>query len=276
MHRMKSMLAHMKQPPTKLIPRTAKQPRYLSAAHSLGLAVSKDVAHQFLAGFQQSLERDLGAITSLASTVRQRARAAKDDASTPHLRRPEEVFLNEYAVPRLFEELQSKLRLSPDNARTALLSENYRHMATMCSGTPARAVRHPFDKTFAPSPHGVIEHWRNGKSNALRQSCPDLALRAPCPFSIVFEGKYFDQGSLPKAEADLVESIYQAFFYRALPKVAGTGKRPSWDYEFACLLACDASPDGALLRAWEEIPTEVRQGFWEGANVFVMVVRGEI
>jgi hypothetical protein len=69
-------------------------------SNSLGLAVSKDVAHQFLAGFQQSLERDLGAITSLASTVRQRARAAKGDASAPHLRRPEEVFLNEYAVPR--------------------------------------------------------------------------------------------------------------------------------------------------------------------------------
>ena len=93
----------------------------------------------------------------------------------------------------------------------------------------------------------------------------------------MFEGKYFDHGSPAKAEAELVENIYQAFFYRALPMVPGNANRPAWDYEFACLLACDASPDGALLNAWNKIPPNVREGFrfWEGANVFIMVVRGE-
>lgn len=241
----------------------------------LGVAMSKDAAHRFLKAFQESFERDLVAVKPFGATVRQRALAAKNDAKAPHLRRPEEVFLNEYAIPRLFQELQSNLGLSIDNARAALLSENFRHMPAMCSGTPARAVRHPFDKTLAPDPHNVIKHWRSGRSNALRQSCPDLALRAPCPYSIVFEGKYFDRGSLAKAEAELVRSIYQAFFYRALPKVAGSGLRPSWDYEFACLLACDASPDGVLQKAWNSLPQVIQEGFWEGANVFVMVVSGE-
>jgi len=237
--------------------------------------MSKDAAHCFLADFQQSLQRDIAAVSSFSSTVRRRALAARIDARAPHLRRPEEVFLNEYAVPRLFQELQSQLGLPADSARTALLSENYRHMPAMCSGTPARAVRHPFDKTFAPNPQSIIEHWCSGKANALRQSCPDFALRAPCPFSVVFEGKYFDRGSISKTQAELVKSIYQAFFYRALPKIDGSNERPSWDYEFACLVACDASPNAALLDAWKTIPQGVRDGFWEGANIFIMVVRGE-
>jgi hypothetical protein len=236
--------------------------------------MSKDAAHNFLHSYEVSLRRDLGSTEVLAARVRQRAAAAKADAAVPHLRRPEEVFLNELAVPRLFQELQSQLGLSADQACTALLSENHKHMKSMCSTTPARTVRHPFDKSFAPNARDVIEHWRSGKSNALRQSCPDFALRAPCPFSIVFEGKYFDAGTRDKAAAELVKNIYQAFFYRALPIVPVSDTRPPWDYEFACLLACDASPSGVLLEAWNSIPQAVQRGFWEGANVYVMVVRG--
>jgi hypothetical protein len=237
--------------------------------------MSQDTAHRFLQSYEASLRRDLGCSEVLAARIRERATAAKADASVPHLRRPEEVFLNELAVPRLFKELQTQLGLSSDEARTALLSENHKHMKSMCSTTPARSVRHPFDKSLAPNAREVIEHWRSGRSNALRQSCPDFALRAPCPFSIVFEGKYFDEGSRDKAAAELVRNIYQTFFYRALPRVPGSGNRPPWDYEYACLVACDASPGGVLLEAWNSIPQAVQRGFWEGANVYVMVVRGE-
>lgn len=235
--------------------------------------MSREDAHDFLKSYERSLQRDLRSVESLATKIRERVAAAKGDDSAPHLRRTEEVFLNEYAIPRLFEELQTQHGLSTEDARTALLSENHRHMKPMSSTTPARSVRHPFDKTFAPNARQVIEHWRSGKANALRQACPDFALRAPCRFSIVFEGKYFDAGSRDMAAAELVKHIYQAFFYRALPRVAGSGSRPSWDYEYACLLACDASPSGVLLEAWNSIPQAVQQGFWEGANVYVMVVR---
>lgn len=237
--------------------------------------MSKDLAYRFLIDFQQALGCDLAAVNSFSSTVRKRASAAKIDDTAPHLRRPEEVFINHYALPRLFQELQSKLALSSENARAALLCENYRYLPAMCSGSPARAVRHPFDKTFAPDPSTVLANWSSGKANALRQSCPDLALRAPCPFSVVFEAKYFDKGSSTKAGADLVRSIYQAFFYRSLPSIDSRDQRPSWNYEFACLLACDASVDGALLAAWRQIPQAVRDGFWDGANLFVLLVRGE-
>jgi len=223
------------------------------------------------------LQRELGSANSLAAKIRQRAAKAKTDDSAPHLRRPEEVFLNEYAIPCLFRELQRQCGLSPQDACTALLSENHKYLNGVSSTTPARSIqhRHPFDKTLAPSARQVIEHWRSGKSNALRQACPDIALRAPCPFTIVFEGRYFEAGSPDKAAAELVRNIYQAFFYRALPRVPGKGTRPPWDYEYGCLLACDASPSGALIEAWNSIPHSVQKGFWDGANVYVMVVRGE-
>ncbi len=237
--------------------------------------MTKAAAFEFLEHVHQSLERQLPPPELLRSSVKTTAALAKEDAAKPHVRRPEEAFLNTFAIPHLFTELQGRLGLTAEEARTALLAENYRHMLTMSSGSPARKDRHPFDKTLAPNPTEVMAHWRSGKSNSLRQSCPDFALRSPCPHSIVFEGKYFESGSPTRAEADLVSNIYQAFFYRALPKIEGTSTRPAWDYEFSCLLACDASPDGTLKRAWNSLPLAVRDGFWEGANVYVMVVRGE-
>ena len=237
--------------------------------------MTKPDALKFLEHVHHSLEQQLPSSELLRSHVRDTASSAKRDADKPHMRRPEEAFLNGFVIPHLFTELQVRLSLSPARARAALLSENYRHMSTMCSGTPARKDRHPFDKTLAPNSGAVMAHWRSGKANALRQSCPDFALRDPCPYSVVFEGKYFEAGSASRAEADLVSNIYQAFFYRALPKIAGTALRPAWNYEFACLLACDASRDGTLKRAWDSLPREVRDGFWKGANVYVMVLRGK-
>lgn len=239
--------------------------------------MSHEDAYGFLESYERELQRDLGSVKSLAAQIRHRAARAKSDDSAPHLRRPEEVFLNEYAIPRLFQELQTKCGLSAEDACTALLSENHKYLKGVSSTTPARSKQHstPFDKTLAPNALQVIEHWRSGKSNALRQACPDFALRVPSPFKIVFEGKYFEAGSPKKAAAELVKNIYQAFFYRALPRVPGKGTRPPWDYEYACLLACDASPSGFLLEAWDSIPKSVQQGFWEGANVYVMVLRGE-
>jgi hypothetical protein len=90
---------------------------------------------------------------------------------------------------------------------------------------------------------------------------------------VVFEGKYFERGAAKKAETDLVTNIYQAFFYRSLPRIDGTAKRPAWDYDYGCLLACDASPEGTLRAAWDGLSTKVKEGFWDGANIYVMVVR---
>lgn len=104
------------------------------------------------------------------------------------------------------------------------------------------------------------------------QSCPDLALRSPCPHKIVFEGKYFREGGLKAARSSLVRDIYQCFFYLGLPRVAADSKHAAWDYDYASLLAFDASPEGALLAAWQKISEHVRDSLWEGANIFVMVL----
>jgi hypothetical protein len=44
-------------------------------------------------------------------------------------------------------------------------------------------------------------------------------------------------------------------------------------YEYACLLAFDASPGGTLHQSWESLPATVKRGFWEGANVYSMILR---
>jgi hypothetical protein len=76
------------------------------------------------------------------------------------------------------------------------------------------------------------------------------------------------------AETALVEGIYQSFFYRGLPTLPSTPKHAAWDYLFACLLAYDASPDASLITAWRNLPAVVKEGCWEGANIYVMVLRG--
>jgi hypothetical protein len=40
-----------------------------------------------------------------------------------------------------------------------------------------------------------------------------------------------------------------------------------------CLLAYDASDNGALEAAWASV--KKKRAFWEGGNVFVMIIRGE-
>ena len=69
--------------------------------------------------------------------------------------------------------------------------------------------------------------------------------------------------------------IYQAFFYRGLPSLPAAKKRPDWNYDYACLMAYDASTLGTLSSAWRDLPLQTRRSFWEGANVYVMILRPE-
>ena len=121
-------------------------------------------------------------------------------------------------------------------------------------------------------PREIIELWK--RKGPGYSSCPDMALRSPCPHKVVIEGKYFPKGSLQAAETELVTNIYQAFFYRSLPTVPETSKHAAWDYDYACLLACDATEEGALLKAWTSLDKRVRKSCWEGANTYVMILSG--
>lgn len=161
--------------------------------------------------------------------------------------------------------------MSEEQALQALLNEYHRTTPDISRQSPIRWERHPFRKVLGASASDIYRGWTN---RALTQSCPDFSLGDPFPHSILFEGKYFPRGSLEFAQRQLVTDIYQAFFYRGLPRLAATKKHPEWNYDYACLMAYDASPKGTLAAAWTALHLQTRRSFWEGANVYVMILRG--
>lgn len=234
--------------------------------------------HSDALGFLNNLKRHLNQSLPVASDIREsvprivaEARASTD---RKHKAFPEGAFLNEYVAPSISTFLQTEVGLTAADARRALLSESYRSIHDISSGSPARSQRHPFRKALGTSPQDIIEQWKGaGPGNSLVQSCPDLALRPPSPIKVVIEGKYFSQGGKSAAATALANDIYQSFFYLALSKVPETRTHPAWDYDYSCLLAYDASREGSLVQACEELDQKVRDGIWGGANIYVMVLR---
>jgi hypothetical protein len=113
--------------------------------------------------------------------------------------------------------------------------------------------------------------WMTG---ATERACPDFAFGNPFPYKILFEAKYFE-GNENEAVPALVTTIREAFFYRCFPYAAPSNTKPDWDYDFSCALAYDAPKQGSLEAAWNGIPGHVRTSFWEGANLYVMIIRGQ-
>jgi hypothetical protein len=238
-------------------------------------AATKDQAFEFLKELEKTLNTRLPGPSDMESWIRSTVRAAKTDDKQKHLRLPEAAFLNGRALPVLFELLKSHAGLSREQAQQALLSEYYRTTPDISRQSPIRWERHPFRKVLGASASDIYRGWTNPEEGrALTQSCPDFSLRDPFPHSILFEGKYFSSGSLEYAQRELVKDIYQAFFYRGLPRLAATKKHPEWNYDYACLMTYDASPKGTLAAAWKALHRHTRQSFWVGANVYVMVLRG--
>lgn len=236
-------------------------------------ATSKDQALEFLKELERTLNSKLPGPTDMESWIRSAVADAKTNDKKKHLRLPEAAFLNGQALPALFDLLIHR-GLSKEKAQQALLNEYHRTMPDLSLWSPIRWERHPFRKLLSASPNEIYRSWTNpDKGYGLTQSCPDFALRDPFPHSILFEGKYFPRGSREFAQRQLVTDIYQAFFYRGLPRLASAKKRPDWNYEYACLMAFDASASGTLSSAWKELPLQTRRSFWEGANVYVMILR---
>jgi hypothetical protein len=236
----------------------------------------KELARSFLETLEASLGQQLPGPTAVSSWVRSTVAAAKSDETKAHLRTPEPAFLHGRVVPVLFSTLQSgPWALNPEQAREALLNEYFREMPEFCTRSPSRSTLHPFDKAMGASAVQVYRRWAGrGKRRALTQACPDFAVTTPFKAPTVFEGKYFSGGSRDRARRELVVNIYQAFYYRSLPQLPEGGDGRRWDYDYACMLAFDASQDGTLKAAWEDLDVKVRRSFWNDANVYVMVLRG--
>lgn len=234
----------------------------------------KQAAFDFLASLEEYLNRCLPGPAELEKQIQAIVGKSKGTAETPHTNFAEGAFLNRFVVPHLHEFLAKGL--GKEGARVALLSESFRRLPDYASGTPARSKRHPFSKVVGIQPQTVIQRWRQPHAKSLVRSCPDLALRHPCRHKIVFEGKYFAAGRGSAAETALATGIYQAFFYRGLPSIPKTAKHRPWDYDYACLLAYDATRDGSMQKAWNTIDEAVRsEGLWDGANIYVMILRGD-
>jgi hypothetical protein len=221
----------------------------------------KKHAYEFLKNFERKLNSSLPSPTQLQDRIRTTAGNLED------------AFLSQFVIPPLWELMATYDGMDNSKANQPLLSEYTTLRRKYCSGTPARKQRHPFAKAMGIQPTAIMQQWMSGHHNALTQSCPDFATRDPFSFKIVFEGKYFKKGGPNRATAELVSSIYQAFFYRGLPYDYSRHNGPAWDYEFACMLAGDVSEEGSLKGAWEALPSKVKKGFWEGANIYVMIVR---
>jgi hypothetical protein len=240
--------------------------------------MAEDKALAFFQRMKAYLGREIGPAADVRSEVEQAAHERRGPQGEP-AGGPEEAFLNMYLAPHLHAFMTQELG-DASRAREAILCEStYARTMNFASNTPARTRKHPFTKVLGQNGK-IVAQWKGqGKGSPIIQSCPDLALHAPANFNAVFECKYFSNGGIEKAETVLVTSIYEAFFYRALPPVPETGRRPSWGYEYACLLAYDASEKGSLLKAWARTEggfhPDVRKACWSGGNVYVMILGGD-
>lgn len=233
--------------------------------------LDKDTAFNFLRSLEDHLNNSLPEPSVVSRKISSLVRESQASRSAGHLAHPESAFLNHFVVGAIHNFLSVQQGLGDEDARKAFLSESFRHFPKETSGTPVRAQGHPFTKDVGTKPRGIIEQWKRGE---LGYSCPDMALRSPCPHKVVIEGKYFPRGGLQAAETALATGIYQAFFYRSLPTVLETSKHAAWDYDYACLLLYDATEEGALLKVWASLDKKVRKSCWEGANTYVMILRG--
>jgi hypothetical protein len=243
----------------------------------------KSEARQFLLAMEGFLVTELPARSEIRRAVEEevaRARAAKQktrDKNQNYISSPEGAFFKLLGVEYIHKFLVDKNRMPEGEARTALLSETFRNCRTFSSNSPRSKEKHPFTKKAGENIRTIVARWWDPDETSVQQSCPDLALGHPCRHKIVIEGKYFRKGGYEAAQSELVKDIYQCFYYRGLPFVPKTDTHPAWEYDYACLLAYDASDDGNLNLAWKELNKNKKlvDGLWHGANIQVIVIRSK-
>ncbi len=177
----------------------------------------KQTAHRFLGRLEAHLNSTIPTPAEVRAKLEvavSKARSAARRTADRHSTFIEGTLLNKYVLGGLHAFLKSELRLSQEDAKLAVLSESYRVQSQFASGSPVRLGPHPFRKIIGVSARQVVEIWRGkaGVNPLARNSCPDLALRAPSPYRVVFEAKYHSSGSPTTVEAELAKNIYQAFF----------------------------------------------------------------
>lgn len=225
--------------------------------------LTKQQVHSFLAKLQKLIGERLESRDYVAEAVRKHAKDTNNTTS------PEAAFIEAFVLNNLHACVSSELILAESEWAK-------RKPIGIACGTPVRNSGHPFNKVPGASPLRLYERWvgrdQRGRKSEFAPVCPDVALRAP--YRIVFECKYFTQYAQTPAVSQLVEGLYQAFFYRALPTLAPQpGLKWGWDYEYSCFLAYDGTSNGRLVKAWSDL-AKIHQRSWDESNIFVMILSG--
>jgi len=232
----------------------------------------RDEVKEFLQRLQTHLGTVLANRQDVIDTVTERARKNKGGKDF------EAALVEEFILKALHGLLaQSETQyLDGRQPRDVILAESVRarREKAYAAGSPVRTPGHPFQKAIAARAEKIFSRWQGGELNqrksAVGQVCPDVALISP--YRVVFECKYFKTAGLQIAKAALVEGLYEAFFYRAMPRQARSMKHGAgWDYEYACFLAYDATPNHRLVNAWNAVKERVEENFWDDGNIFVMI-----
>ena len=131
-------------------------------------------------------------------------------------------------------------------------------------------AKYPFKKSIVASLHDARQEWWQDEGG-VHLACPDIALLSP--LKIVFEGKLFRENSQAAAKKALVEGVFESAFYRGLPTLLSGRDEKADCYDYACLLAYDASEKRELSNAWANVSNEVRDSCWEAMSTRVMVLQ---
>jgi hypothetical protein len=231
---------------------------------------NKDGAFKFLLGLGETLAERLPSPVA----IKQQMLDLSQPGNSIHQIR-ENRFLYHFAIRHISAQMQTVTGIGQAEARKALLCEYHAKASDIASGNAFRRSGYPFGKAVGLDVEQTMQGWtaENKSAYPFNQAYPDLGIRSPFPYKIVFDAKYFDNNSSASAEKALVEGVYEAAHYRSLPKVTSRSTSdPGWDYEFGCLLAYDASDAGVLETAWTSV--RKKSAFWEGGNIFVMIIRG--
>jgi hypothetical protein len=234
----------------------------------------KEGAFRFLVGLSEFLNEHLPGPDNIRAEVNRRwNKPAHERTCEDKLACKENLFLYHFALPLIFEYVRNSTGMNKGEIVRSMRGEYHAKFPQLLSSNARRSQGHPFGKSHTKNPADIMAKWRAQQVNPLNQAYPDLCITAPFPYSIVFDAKFCDAGNATSAERALVSGVYEAVFYRGLPRSLSRPPSPSaWDYEYGCLLAYDASPGSYLRRAWDSVAS--KSLFWEDANVFVMILRG--
>ncbi len=187
----------------------------------------------------------------------------------------ETPFLHTYVVEHIHDFLVKESGYTTAAAKNALLAEGASHLRKFVSDTPQSKGRYPFKKSVIASLEDARQEWWREQHGGVYVACPDIALRSPCEHRIVFEGKLIRGSTEVAARKALAEGVFESAFYRGLPTLLRGRDGEADSYEFACLLAYDASEGAELWNAWKKVSDDVRESTSKELFTRVMIIRAK-